>query len=431
MAQENAMANAGISRGPNEPASRMGADLLVAIPVLPEADALSALAARLRAAAQTLQRSYSMVLAVPGESGAGAPASLPEELTEWEPGSFSVQTFPATTTPNPAGISWLAHQASLRPIAAMASAIHARLCVSLDPDLALNPQAMPVSWLALLLEPALEGGFDLTMPWYASGPYDELVTRSILSPLIRTLYGPQVENPLGTMFAASAQLFPLIANDSRADSVRHPDRQPIPAVIAASRGLRICQVRMGARPHAAESIDLSEALAQLAGPLFLEMEETAAVWQRMRGSHQVPCFGAAVEPDAATSSVDVRHFVEAFQLGVRNLREIWTGILPPVTLLELKKLSLLPVDQFRMPDALWARIVYDFALAHRLRTIRRNHLFGALTPLYLGWVASYAAQVNSAGVSSARALIEQLARTFDSEKAYLVSRWRWPDRFQP
>ena len=33
--------------------------------------------------------------------------------------------------------------------------------------------------------------------------------------------------------------------------------------------------------------------------------------------------------------------------------------------------------------------VFDFILAYRLRTINRGHLLGALTPLYLAWVASH------------------------------------------
>jgi hypothetical protein len=33
-----------------------------------------------------------------------------------------------------------------------------------------------------------------------------------------------------------------------------------------------------------------------------------------------------------------------------------------------------PTRSFRMPDNLWARIVYDFLLAYRLRTINRGHL---------------------------------------------------------
>jgi hypothetical protein len=82
-----------------------------------------------------------------------------------------------------------------------------------------------------------------------------------------------------------------------------------------------------------------------------------------------------------------------------------------------------------MPESLWARIVYDFLLAHRLRTINRGHLLGALIPLYLAWVASHI-NVVSSGVEPERH-IETMATAFEVEKPYILSRWRWPDRFNP
>ena len=82
--------------------------------------------------------------------------------------------------------------------------------------------------------------------------------------------------------------------------------------------------------------------------------------------------------------------LQAFRLAYTNLREIWSLVLPPNTLLGLKRLYSTPDSAaFRMPDNLWARIVYDFLLAYRLRTINRGHLLGALIPLYLAWVASH------------------------------------------
>jgi formate dehydrogenase maturation protein FdhE len=123
--------------------------------------------------------------------------------------------------------------------------------------------------------------------------------------------------------------------------------------------------------------------------------------------------------------------IETFQLGFRNLQEVWSLVLPPVTLLELKRLSRAGADKFHLPDELWARVVYDFALAHRLRTLSRSHLLGALTPLYLAWVASYALEVSNASPAEAEHRIERLARAYEEAKPYLLSRWRWPDRFNP
>jgi hypothetical protein len=106
-------------------------------------------------------------------------------------------------------------------------------------------------------------------------------------------------------------------------------------------------------------------------------------------------------------------------------------VLPPASLLEIRKLSRLTADQFRMPDPLWVRIVYDFALGHRLRTISRDHLLPALTPLYLGWVASYALEMELQGAIAVEDRLLRLSREYEAAKPYLVSRWRWPDRFSP
>ena len=125
--------------------------------------------------------------------------------------------------------------------------------------------------------------------------------------------------------------------------------------------------------------------------------------------------------------------LDSFRLAYTNLHEIWSLVLPPNSLLGLKKLSILPATAFRMPDALWARIVYDFILAYRLRTINRGHLLGALTPLYLAWVASHLLLTSASGPETVAAEkhIETLAAAFEADKPYLVSRWRWPDRFNP
>jgi hypothetical protein len=123
--------------------------------------------------------------------------------------------------------------------------------------------------------------------------------------------------------------------------------------------------------------------------------------------------------------------VEGFQLALKNLQDLWSLILPPVSQLELKRLGRVAPESFHLADELWVRIVYDFALAHRLRTLSRSHLMGALAPLYLAWVASYAGEVASMSDAAAEQRLEKLAQAYEAGKPYLLSRWRWPDRFNP
>jgi hypothetical protein len=119
--------------------------------------------------------------------------------------------------------------------------------------------------------------------------------------------------------------------------------------------------------------------------------------------------------------------LEAFRLANANLQEIWSLVLPPHSLLMLKRFSTVVAASFRMPENLWARIVFDFLIAYRLRTINRGHLMGALIPLYLAWVAGHI-NVTASAIAPERH-IEAVAAAFEADKPYLVARWRWPDRF--
>ena len=200
-----------------------------------------------------------------------------------------------------------------------------------------------------------------------------------------------------------------------------------PAAEAAAANYAIAEVDIGTRtlpqPTAA---DLNTLLAQVGGSLFAEVDAKASFWQRARGTQPSHPFTLSAIP---TEGPDIAPMLDAFHLAYSNLHEIWSLVLPPNSLLGLKRLWIAPADSFHMPNSLWARIVYDFALAYRLRTINRGHLLGALTPLYLAWVASHLV-LTSSGTQPEKH-IQDLAAAFEIDKPYLVSRWRWPDRFNP
>jgi hypothetical protein len=323
----------------------------------------------------------------------------------------------------PPALPWLACPSAYRAIARLAQKKHARACVMLSGDLA----ALDHRSIVALTEPLLEAR-TLSLPIYPTGKYEGLLNSAVLYPLTRALYGKRLRYPLAVDFGAAHE---MIAKLSR-DPGRHQSATTWPAIEGATADASMAEVYVDARHIAhSEGIDLSTVLGNLAGSLFEHVENTASLWQRIRASQATPVFGTPAEAITESEGVDIRPLIESFNLGLRNLQEVWGLVLPPVTLLELKKLSRLPVEQFRLPDLVWARIIYDFALAHRLRTISRTHLLGALTPLYLAWVASYAAEVRSGDAAVAESRVERLALAFEEAKPYFVSRWRWPDRFNP
>ena len=289
-------------------------------------------------------------------------------------------------------------------------------------------------WYVRLAAPLLEENLDMVAPHYARRKFEGLLNSSIISPLLRCLYGKRIYNPMGPDLGISRRLFQKMLGMIRVARAGENRAHPLASLAPAAfcENLQVCELHLGARVYPpTDWTNISSLVAQVLGPIFLDMERNAACWQRTRASVPVPTIGEPLSVSQDTGTVDITRLVESFQLGMRDLPEIWGLVLPPSTLFELRKLSRLSLEQFRMPDELWVRIVYDFALAHRLRTINRDHLLRAMTPLYLAWVASYARDMESAGPAAMEQRLERLSVAYESGKSYLVSRWRWPDRFNP
>src|SRR5262249_37846231 len=182
---------------------------------------------------------------------------------------------------------------------------------------------------------------------------------------------------------------------------------------------------------AGASEEASQALARIVGPVFQEMERHADRWQRVEGSEPVPSVGQAGVIAGGRFAVDVGPFEEAFRLGLRELSDLWGLVLPPGTLLTLRRTAAAQAGKARVADNLWARIVYDFAVAHSTRVVERQQLLRSMTPLYLGWVRGFVEDVRELDGEGTEARVEALCGAFEREKPYAIARWRWPDSFNP
>jgi hypothetical protein len=382
-------------------------------------------AARLvRDAVGSLSRSArAVVIHNNGTAEAGATSSAPEVEDE------GLRVLSCNLSgPGPSDMPQPYRTDAYRLIFAASGRLEAQACGVIASDLrGVTPQ-----WIYRLVQPTLEEDFDFVAPVYAGHKFEGLINKSIIAPLHQALYGLRIQNPMGPDLAVSGKLLQqVLARDSQTRNGQPAHPASIGA-IAAAGGFRICEANLGVRLQpAADLMNLSSLLAQVIGPVYQEMERNAAAWQRNRGSQLVPRFGDPAPAPPESGSTDIRRMVESFQLGAQNLQDIWRLVLPPKAMLEIVRLARLPAATFRMPDELWVSIIYDFALGYRLRTINRDHLLRSLTPLYLGWVASYAFELETAGPSAGEERLERLAKAYEAGKPYLVSRWRWPDRFNP
>ena len=344
-------------------------------------------------------------------------AAVPESATLEEDPPIRVVPAPVVSA------TWTLTAADYVNAWQLAQKHQARAVLMLGPEAA----SLDVSAMRDLAGAVLVGSADLAMPHYDLPRLAGLVNSGILYPLTRALFVTRARFPLSIDLGLSARMAQrMAAAGQRFTSLNQGNVLLWPVNEAAAASFSIEEISAGPRTLPQPSaLDLSAVLALVTGSLFSDLEEKASFWQRAR---PLPKRSMYAPSSISDTPPDIVPMIEGFRLAYTNLREIWSLVLPPNSLLGLKKLSMSEPADFRMPEGLWVRIVYDFLLAHRLRTINRGHLFGALVPLYLAWVASY---VNATAESDCENYVETVTNAFEADKAYLVSRWRWPDRFNP
>ncbi len=312
---------------------------------------------------------------------------------------------------------------AFRLIFAAACSVNAKACVVLDSDLrSVTPQ-----WIELLAHPVLERDFDFIAPYYLRHKFDGTITNSIIYPMTRALFGRRVRQPIGGDFGFSGKLAArYLEKDVWESDVARFGIDIWMTLTAIAEGFRVGQAYLGAKLHDAKDpgADLSTMFRQVVGSIFGLLETYEPVWTAMNESESVTMFGFPFEAGVEPIAVNTERMIRAFAQGVKDLREVYQGFLTPETLAALTGCALLPPEQFRVPDDLWVRTVFEFAAAWKHRKMDRGHLMQSLVPLYLGRTASFVIEMRDATAREAEERVDKLAAAFEEGRPYLRQVWK-------
>ena len=230
------------------------------------------------------------------------------------------------------------HAAALRAILQTAQRLSASACVVVDASL----HTVAPEWIERLIAPVLTDGFDYVSPYYVRHVNEGAITKGIVYPMFRALYGVRLRQPAVGEFGCSGRLVThWLEQDWWAIEQATVGIDLWLAVAAVVGEFRTCEAMLGTRGSAPRAVpaDLSTTLMQVVGALCDDLEHRADVWQRVRGSVGIPAFGTvpAAAPQAPALNID--GLIDSFRLGYRELREVWTWVLPPRTIVELRKLT--------------------------------------------------------------------------------------------
>jgi len=311
---------------------------------------------------------------------------------------------------------------ALRTVFQIAADLNAKACAVVDSDL----RSIQPSWMDLLLSPLLHEGFDFVAPLYLRHKYDGTITNSIVYPLTRSLYGQRVRQPIGGDFGFSGELARhYLEQDVWESDVARFGIDAWMTTTAITDGFQVCQAFLGTKIHDAKdpALDLSQMLHQVVGAVFALMESREVAWKAIQGSVPIPLFGMEHAVGLEPVRVDPDRMVRIFRSGIRELGTIWKKILRPHVSDQLTHLESGEPVAFRFPPELWIRTLFDFAVGFHHRVMDREHLLQALTPLYLGRIASFVRETEEASAEEVEAMQEQMCLLFEAMKPELIQLW--------
>jgi glycosyltransferase involved in cell wall biosynthesis len=312
---------------------------------------------------------------------------------------------------------------AFRTIFAIAGVLNVQACAVVDSDL----RSITPEWVELLIKPVIEEGFDYVAPLYHRHKYDGTITNSIVYPLTRALYGKRVRQPIGGDFGFSGKIAKFyLTKDVWETDIAKYGIDIWMTTTAIANNFKSCQSFLGAKIHDPKDpgADLSAMLYQVVGSTLDLMETYPGVWETINGSEPVPTFGFQYAVGLEPVSVNLDRMIDKFKLGVNELTGIWREFLPDEIIDFLSKAGSLSKEQFYIPNEVWVKIIYSFAVAAHKRLINKEHLLKSLTPLYIGKTASFVMETWNSDASEVEEKIESLCISFENNKDFLLANWK-------
>lgn len=392
-------------------------DLLVGIPSRNDCRTIANV---VRAAEESLLRNFrrqrTVLVNVDAGSRDGTAEAVREASTLGSNGFESLRTLRWITTSTGNAAS---EPTSLRTILAAADLLHAKACAVISA----SAGTATAAWIESLLRPVFFENFDFVAPLYARHRYDGLLTRNLLYPFSRAIFGKPMRELRATEFAFSGRLASDCLNsvEWENEGVRYAAETWMP-ITSMAGPYECCQTFLGPKPRSS-SVAVVDVIRDAISGFFWCLESKEMWWLPRRDPEPLATIGPDHQLTNEPVRVDRKKFFQLYRTGIAELAEILTSILDSDTHAELVRLAALDETTFRFSNALWVRTIYEFAAAYHHSVINRSHLVQALVPIYRGRVHSFLTVHRSDDSETMEADLEDLCLEFGRQREFFVERW--------
>lgn len=302
--------------------------------------------------------------------------------------------------------------------------LNAKAVVVVDADL----KSITPHWIQYLGEPILSG-FNYVAPIYVRHKYDGSITNHIAYPMLRTLYGLRVRQPIGGDFGFSGRMARAFLSEKLwNEKIANFGIDIWMTSIAIARRFKVCQTFLGSpKAHRAKdpAKDLGPMFTQVVMTIFDLMINFEYLWKDTTESRpsNIFGFGLGVEEKPPTVDVNTDALYSSFITGFDRYGELWERIIPKDELMEVSDVKKMSKDLFYYHSDLWARILFSFAIAYRNNQVPKEKIIEGMIPFYHSRILSFVNKTNDMGIKECEEYFEAINRVFENEKYYLIKRW--------
>lgn len=313
---------------------------------------------------------------------------------------------------------------AVRAIFEAASYLKVRSVALVDSDL----RSITPEWIRLLIAPTLAGtGF--VAPYYNRRKYDGTITSFLCYPVIASLFGKDIRQPIGGDFGLSIELVEDIL-DSPLWSVPDVDRFGIDifeTCTALAKGYKIKQARLGVKSHDAKdpSSQLASMFHQVINVMFNCIENYEPIWKQIKGVSKTEMFGEAKYSEAPQPiEVSLSATVEAFKSNYQLYQDVYQAVLEQKIHERFEAIKQIEKFTVDFDSEIWAKTVYSFiAEFHKNPAYGKEKLIDALRALWIGRVAVFLKETLGQTREEAELKITEEARVFEKLKPYLIEKY--------
>ena len=303
--------------------------------------------------------------------------------------------------------------------------VEAKITVVVDADL----RSITPEWIKYLGYPVEEGN-DFVTPLYSRHQFDGTITNHLCYPLVFSLAGLDIRQPIGGDFAFSSKLCSYWLEQEWNDMTRQYGIDIFMSLNALFGDFNVCQTGMGSKVHNASSPKLGRMFEEVVYTLFSTLhryksqwlekwlkEDAEIVWQNEVRTVERYGLEKMTEPQSLT--IDIVKLKQDYRIEYETYHDLVKKYVDIYTYQKIHEMQLM--DFYDVDTMLWTQIVYRFFyLFGGASEEEKKEIIDALKPLYFARSITFDYETFRYTVDFAENEVRSQALAFLCQKPYLL-----------